>query len=83
MRVNRLDGAPFLRRHDFCMEGGDWFGDGFLFVRLEGVFCMLVSMRLVVLRKDEEEKWLGAYFSGVPRTVANLLRRGVNSHAVS
>jgi len=44
---------------------------------------MLVSMRLVVLRKDEEEKWLGAYFSGVPRTVANLLRRGVNSHAVS
>ena len=27
---------------------------------------MLVSMRLVVLRKDEGEKWLGAYFFGSP-----------------
>ena len=66
MRVNRLDGAPFLRRHDFCTEGGDWFGDGLLFVRLEGVFLVLVSIRLVVLRKDEGEKWLGAFFFGRP-----------------
>ena len=25
-----MDGAPFLWRHDLCMEGGGWFGSRFL-----------------------------------------------------
>jgi hypothetical protein len=73
--------VPFCGVTKSCMREGGWSGDVLHVFGSEGG-CLLVSMRLVVLRMQEEEKCTRSNFScEIPRAAAEETRRWEKGHA--